>query len=190
MVLDVLTTKGSEEKDTIYLILPLKCRVCVSRAHGSSWQIEERSGDIMVRKCNCFVRWHQPENEKKVSGGVLPDWLPGIWSWISIQLRGKWRVCIFWTVKKIILRRQNSGCMVVYFNYSFQNYNYQMTSFYFLQIKGLSCWTWHNEKAKKFTRDTFCLSDNWICSDFFFFFWLAFNFFSRFNDLLCTYNHK
>lgn len=132
------------------------------------WQIEERSADIMVRKHNCCVRWHQPQNEKKVSGRVLLDWLPGIRSWISIQLTVKWRVCIFWAVKKITLRRQNSGCKVVYFNHSFQNYNYQMPSFYFLQIKGLSCWTWHHEKAKKYTRNIFCLSHNWICSDFFF----------------------
>lgn len=58
--------------------------------------------------------------------------------------------------------------MAVYFNYSFQNYNYQMPSFHFLQIRGLSCWTWHHEKAKNFTRIIFCLSDKWISLDFFF----------------------
>lgn len=122
------------------------------------------------------VRWHQPQNEKKVSSRVIPDWLLGRCSLISMQLRGKWRVCVFWTVKKITLRRQKSGYMAVYFNYSFQNCNYQMLSFHFLQIRGLSCWTWHREKTKNFTRKIFCLSDNWISSDFFFF-WLAFNFF-------------
>lgn len=178
MISDILMIKGTDEKKGIsYTSFHYRNVQFVSAEHmglsglrAVNWQIKECSGYIMTRKCNCCVRWHQPQNEKKVSSGVLPDWLLGRWSLISIQLRGKWRACVFGAAKKITLRRQNLGCTAVYFNYSFQNYNYQMPSFHFLQIRGLSCWTWHHEKAKKFTRNTFCLSDNWISSDSFFLF--------------------
>lgn len=49
--------------------------------------------------------------------------------------------------------------MAVYFNYGFQNYIYQMPFFHFLQIRGLSCWTWYHENAKNITRNIFVVVD-------------------------------